>query len=171
MCHVSRSCYTGSYDPSDNSNLDGRRRQLEPTLAGGCRARHRIKRLQPVHRHRRGTTSLLRDSAGLPRLARPKGCVAALLGRSGYADRPASLSIHGPDQPAGLIHCATDDSPPTLRVGRNLHKHRRAGGPFVSSTRDRGRGGPLSRSGQLAEVDVTSGVGWSRYVPLVPLLD
>ena len=43
-------------------------------------------------------------------------------------------------------------SPPTLRVGRNLHEHRRAGGPFVSSTRDRCRGGPLSRSGQPAEV-------------------
>ena len=71
--------------------------------------------------------------------------------------RRASLSIHGPDRTAELIHYAIGDSPPTLRVGRNLHEHRRAGGPFVSSTRDRGRGGPLSRSGQLAEVDVTSG--------------
>ncbi len=75
--------------------------------------------------------------------------------------RRASLSIHGPDRTAGLIHNVTDDSPPTLRVGRNLHEHRRAGGPFESSIRDRGpdrgRGGPLSRSGQVAEVDVTSG--------------
>ena len=71
--------------------------------------------------------------------------------------RRASLSIHGPDRTAKLSHYAIGDSPPTLRVGRNLHEHRRAGGPFVSSTRDRRRGGPLSRSGQLAEVDVTSG--------------
>ncbi len=60
-----------------------------------------------------------------------------------------------------LIHYVIDDSPspPTLQleVGRSLHEHRRAGGPFVSSTRDRGRGDPLSRSGQLAEVNVTSG--------------
>ncbi len=79
-------------------------------------------------------------------------CVAAT--RIG---RRASLSIHGPDWTAELIHYAIGNSPPTLQVGRNLHEHRRAGGPFVSPTRDQGRGGPLSPSGQLAEVDVTSG--------------
>jgi hypothetical protein len=67
----------------------------------------------------------------------------------------ASLSIHGPDRRRS--HYAIGHSPPTLRVGRNLHEHRLAGGPFVSSTRDQGRDGPLSPSGQLAEVDVTSG--------------
>jgi hypothetical protein len=79
-------------------------------------------------------------------------CAAATL-----MGRRARLSIHGPDRTAERIHCAIGDSPPTFRVGRNLHEHRRAGGLFVSSTRDRGRGGPLSRSGQLAKVDVTSG--------------
>ncbi len=58
--------------------------------------------------------------------------------------RRASLSIHGPDRTAELSHYAIGDSAPTLRVGRNLHEHRRAGGPFVSSTRDRGRDRPVT---------------------------
>ena len=54
---VSRSCY--SYDPSDNSNLPWEE-DAKP---------HRIQRLRPVHGRRRGTTSLLHDRGGSPRLA------------------------------------------------------------------------------------------------------
>ena len=68
--------------------------------------------------------------------------------------RRASLSIHGPDRTAGLIHHVTDESATTLRVGRNL-EHRRAGRLFVFSIRNLGRS--AIGSDQLAEVDVTSG--------------
>jgi hypothetical protein len=101
----------------------GRPGRAQPAAAGP--ARDPGRRSDPVGRH----VSQLRAAAT----------------RMG---RRASLSIHGPNRTAGLIYYVTDNSPPTLRVGRNLHKHRRAGGPFRSirvPTRDRGRGGPLSR--------------------------
>ncbi len=78
------------------------------------------------------------------------------------ADGPASQSQHPRAGPDGRTDPLRHRRLPTLRAGgRNVHENRRAGGTIVSSTRDRGRdrgrGGPLSRSGQLAEVDVTSG--------------
>jgi hypothetical protein len=78
--------------------------------------------------------------------------------RGRYADGPASWSKHpraGPDgrtNPPRHRRLSTD-SPSRPQLKRAPPGRR----TIVSSTRDRGRGGPLSPSGQVAEVDVTSG--------------
>jgi hypothetical protein len=74
----------------------------------------------------------------------PGRCVSQPCAAATRMGRRASLSVHGPDRTAELIHYTIGDSPLTLRVGRNLHGHRRAGKPFVSSTRDRGRDRPMT---------------------------
>jgi hypothetical protein len=55
----------------------------------------------------------------------------------------------GPDRTAALIHYAIGDSAPTLRVGPHNTRAPPGRGQFVSTARERSRGGPISRSGRV----------------------
>ena len=108
-----------------------------------------------TYRRRRGKGRTLRDRGGLPRLARPKGCVATWRGRS--AAGPAWLvkaPRAGPDGRTNpLRHRLLYTDSPSRAASRA-----RTAGPWDRSCprSGRSRGGPTSRSG---DVDMLL---WSR---------
>jgi hypothetical protein len=87
-----------------------------------------------------------------------------LRGKAGEPGRIGRPHLSRAATPSATLHRLSES-------GRITHAHRRLVGQFVSTARERSRGGPISRSGQvrMSTRPVAVGVCTRAQVTIVPL--